>query len=357
MPSIEGGGVEKNLFLLSNFLSPKLNITIITADNFSKKKFTNKVNFISPKSNFFYKKKKYLKYLICLFLLFKEFLKNKNIAVFSFQANIYAILFAKLLGLKIITRSNTSPSGWSSNFIKFWIFKKVLKFSDLIIVNSQEFKKQMENKFKVKCKLILNPLNLNTIVNKSNEKLNFIFFNNNSLNLINVARLTDQKDHLTLLKAIKILSEKINIKLLILGSGVNKNKINNFIIKNRLKENIKLLSFQSNPYKFIKRADILVLSSSYEGLPNVLLEGIALKKFIISSNCPTGPKEILNSGKFGFLFKVGSEEELVIKILKYLKLKKKCKKMITNSYKNLNKYDFNKNCNIYYDCIKKYLLN
>ena len=52
-----------------------------------------------------------------------------------------------------------------------------------------------------------------------------------------------------------------------------------------------------------------------------------------------------------------SEKELVTKILKYLKQKKRCKKIITTSFKNLKKYDFEKNCNIYYDCIAKYLLN
>ena len=59
MPSIEGGGVEKNLFLLSNYLSKKLDLAIITADNLSRNKFNKKIQFISPKTNFFYKKKKY----------------------------------------------------------------------------------------------------------------------------------------------------------------------------------------------------------------------------------------------------------------------------------------------------------
>lgn len=58
MPSIEGGGVEKNLFLLSNYLSKKLNIAIITADNLSRNQFNKRIQFISPKTNFFYKKKK-----------------------------------------------------------------------------------------------------------------------------------------------------------------------------------------------------------------------------------------------------------------------------------------------------------
>ena len=62
-----------------------------------------------------------------------------------------------------------------------------------------------------------------------------------------------------------------------------------------------MINYQDNPYKFIDKTDILVLTSIYEGLPNVLLEALTLKKFIISSDCPAGPREILENGKHGFL--------------------------------------------------------
>ena len=58
------------------------------------------------------------------------------------------------------------------------------------------------------------------------------------------------------------------------------------------------------------RSDIFILSSIYEGLPNVLLEAMTLKKIIISSNCQTGPREILNNGKYGIMFKTRSAEDL-----------------------------------------------
>ena len=79
------------------------------------------------------------------------------------------------------------------------------------------------------------------------------------------------------------------------------------------------LKYQENPYKFIRSSDLFILTSKYEGLPNVLLEAMVLKKFIISSNCPTGPSEILNNGKYGFLFKVGDHKELARLIMKYNK--------------------------------------
>ena len=69
----------------------------------------------------------------------------------------------------------------------------------------------------------------------------------------------------------------------------------------------------------------MILSSRFEGLPNILLEALTLKKFIISSDCPTGPSEILDSGKGGLLFRVGNFKDLGNKILIYKKQKKSVK--------------------------------
>ena len=156
MPSIEGGGVEKNLIIISNYFSKKIkNIKLISAENRLQNFFNKKINFISPRHKF--SKNKIIKYLICLLLLFKEYLKNKNIIIFAFQANIYAIIFAKILNIKIITRSNSSPSGWSKNPFKKILFKFFLPMANEIIVNSYDFKKQMDKEFNLKTKLILNP--------------------------------------------------------------------------------------------------------------------------------------------------------------------------------------------------------
>jgi glycosyltransferase involved in cell wall biosynthesis len=90
----------------------------------------------------------------------------------------------------------------------------------------------------------------------------------------------------------------------------------NVIKEHDLSKEVKIIPFQRNPYKFIKLCNLFILSSAFEGLPNVLLEAICLRKFVISSKCPTGPNEILNGGKGGFLFKVGDFEELA-KTYKY----------------------------------------
>ena len=83
------------------------------------------------------------------------------------------------------------------------------------------------------------------------------------------------------------------------------------------------MPFQKNPYPYLKKSDLFILSSLYEGLPNVLLEAMSLKKFIISSNCPTGPREILQNGKLGELFRNNDFEDLKKKIIDFHRSKRK----------------------------------
>ena len=89
-------------------------------------------------------------------------------------------------------------------------------------------------------------------------------------------------------------------------------------------------------------------------MPNVLLEAAVLKKFIISTNCPTGPREILQNGRGGFLFKVEDYISLSQRILYYYMNQKKLKFKINHNYKNLIRFDSNKNLQKYYNEIKKY---
>ena len=345
MPSVEGGGVEKNFFIISNYLANKLGkIFLITAENNLSKKIKN-IDIVYPRSNFWRNKARFRKYIICIFLLIKILLKNRNILVFTFQANLYAILVCKLFGISIISRSNSSPSGWSKNFIKNYIYKVGLNLADTIIVNSIEFKQEMKKKFSVNATHIYNPLNKNEIIRLSKKKVKNIF-PKKKLKIISVGRLVDQKNQLTLLKAINIIKNLYPVKVILIGRGVDFYKIKNYIKLNKLSKIVKVF-YTSNPFPYIKQADLFILSSKYEGLPNVLLESIVLKKMIISSACPTGPKEILLDGKAGLLFKVGNYVELSQKIIFFIKNKAKCKKLLNASIIKLNRFDYKVNLKKY----------
>ena len=214
----------------------------------------------------------------------------------------------------------------------------------------------MKIKFNVKSTCIYNPLeNINYLKKLATKKINFNYFKSKQLKIITVGRLVKQKDHITLLKAMNILSKKIKFKLLIMGNGEEKNNIINFLKKNKLYKSVKIIQYQKNPYPYINQSNLFILTSLYEGLPNVLLEALALKKFIISSNCPSGPKEILANQKYGELFEVKNYKQLSKKIEYFYNNKKKFNKKISLGYKSLNRFDFKNKCNLYLDIIKKYL--
>ncbi len=352
MPSIEGGGVEKNLFIVANFLSKKIkNISVITASYKYKNKFDKKINLILPKRKLWAELSRRSKYFICLILLFKFLLKNRDTIVFAFQANLYSIIICKLLSVKVIVRSNSAPEGWSQNFIKRILYKKIINQANKIMVNSHDFQKSLKKKYGVNSDVIYNPLNKLEIYKKSKKKINKIF-PNNVLKIINVGRFVDQKDQLTILKSLNLLKNKINFHLILLGQGQLKQKLFNYIISNNLSKYVKFIDFKENPYPYIRKADVFILSSKFEGLPNVLLEAAVLKKFIISSNCPTGPREILLNGKLGFLFPVGDFRALTKKILLFYRQPKKNKKLINLAYKNLYRFDYDLNLKKYLKLIK-----
>ena len=176
IPHIGGGGVEKNFFIITNFLAKKLDkVTVITINKEFKKKLNNKINIISPESNRWKNSSIYVKYVVSLLILIKTLLSNKNYLVLSFQANWYAIIICKIIGLKIISRSNTAPEGWSNNFFKKFLYKIIINLSDEVIVNSLEFKKSLKIFFNVDSKCIYNPLNKSKILKLSNAKNNLEF--------------------------------------------------------------------------------------------------------------------------------------------------------------------------------------
>ena len=89
---------------------------------------------------------------------------NKNVLVFCFQANMYCVFVCKLFGVKVILRSNSSPSGWSKSIIKKKFYRWGFSLANGIIVNSNHFKNQLKKKFGVNATNIYNPLDYKKII-------------------------------------------------------------------------------------------------------------------------------------------------------------------------------------------------
>jgi glycosyltransferase involved in cell wall biosynthesis len=356
MPSIENGGVEKNLFIISNYLIQHYKkISIITLSKKYKNRFNKKIKFVTLNSNFWDNLGRRKKFLICIFLLIVEIFKGNSV-VFSFQGNIYSTLICKLLFTKIIVRSNSSPIGWSNTFLKKLFYKLILNLADRTIVNSKNFKKQLKSKYNLDSICIYNPLNVKEILLLSKKKDKYNYFKKGFLNIITVARFSTQKDYPTLIKALKKIKSKIKFKAVFVGGGDQLIKIKNLISENNLEDDIKIINGEKNPFPIIKKSDLFILSSKFEGLPNVILEALSLNKFIISSNCPTGPAEILDNGKGGLLFNVGNHKELAKQIVYFKKNKNICKAKLNYARKRLFRFDYKLNLNNYKKIIDKLII-
>ena len=207
---------------------------------------------------------------------------------------------------------------------------------------------------KITC-LIFYSFRYNEIIKKSKEKSKKIFKDNKQLKILNIGRFTEQKDQLTFLKALNLIKKTINFQAIIIGRGKLNNKLLKYINKNKLNNYVKIIDFVENPFPLLKQTELFILSSRYEGLPNVLLEALSLKKFIISSNCPTGPKEILLNGKGGLLFKVGDYKQLAKEIHYYQNNKKKCMILLKCSIQNMKRFDYKKNMEKYLSLLEKFI--
>jgi glycosyltransferase involved in cell wall biosynthesis len=118
-------------------------------------------------------------------------------------------------------------------------------------------------------------------------------------------RLTQQKDFPTLIEAFRLLRSKSPARLIILGEGEDRARLEALISASGLSGDVDLHGFVENPYAYLKRADAFVLSSRWEGLPTVLIEALACGCPVVATDCPSGPREILEGGKYGALVPVG----------------------------------------------------
>lgn len=219
----------------------------------------------------------------------------------------------------------SDPENMDNYFQKIYLkfFKQVYnsKLVNKIIVIAQESKDDLELIHKIqesKMVLINNPLDLELIKLKSLIKPDSDWFINFSSKdnfvIINSGRLVFQKRQDILIKAFaKIYKKFKNARLVILGGG-EETGLYNIIKEQKLESVVKLAGFQNNPWSYIARSNLFVLSSCWEGLPCVIAETMALKIPIVSTNCPSGPTEMLDNGRLGLLSNTNDIDDLAIKI-------------------------------------------
>lgn len=187
------------------------------------------------------------------------------------------------------------------------ISKKLIRFSyqraDLVLTNSMLSRLDLINNFSITTpvEVIYNPIDLQEIEDRSGEAPHDIF-DKDFYYFISVGNFRPEKRFDILLKAMGILKQ-YPLKLILIGGGKLGSELKKLAEETGISDRIIFTGFDSNPYKYISRADCFVLSSYTEGFPNVLLEALACNKAVISTDCKSGPRELLAPG-------VNVEEEI-----------------------------------------------
>lgn len=238
------------------------------------------------------------------------------------HANIVAI-WAKMLSRtktrlvvsehSTLSQSTENATLWRVKLMPFLI-RFFYPYADTVVAVSQGVADDLIARTRLpekKVKVIYNPVITSELFAKAEEPLDHPWFRPGEPPVIlGVGRLTKEKDFPTLIRAFALVRKERPAKLMILGEGEDRFKLEALVRELGLEEDVALPGFVENPYKYMKRAAVFVLSSRWEGFGNVLVEAMALGTPVVSTDCPSGPAEILEEGKWGRLVPAGDIEAM-----------------------------------------------
>jgi len=334
------GGTEKVIVSLANhFHSLGKKVTILTLSN--KNDFEGFLNSEICVTCLNVRKMKFLIPKLSHYILKNRF--------DNFFANVWPLTslsfvvraFSQNTNLIFIEHCNLSEQFKNkSNFFKYMqkISIRILyKFAHLIVAVSEGVKKDLMDKgvSEDRIKVIYNPVITEPYQELHAANLAAEQWKASSKNkLIAVGRFKAQKNFTNLVEAIYIAKNKLNLdlSLLILGDGEERRKISERIIKLNLQENIFLAGWVSDPLPYYDLSDLFVLSSDYEGFGVVIVEAMSRGLNIVSTNCKSGPSEILKNGELGFLCEVNNSESLSKTIMNALNHPIPKERLIRRSY-------------------------
>ena len=221
---------------------------------------------------------------------------------------------------KFITREVSIPTHRAKYMKKSkkmdYLYKNIISRFDIIIAQSQYMKNNISQYYNLDSKkitVINNPLDLKTIDKKIMENNNIEIMPKDKINIIAVGMLRREKAFERLLKVFHLLDDKYCLH--IIGEGVQRKMLEENIKKLKLENRVQLLGLKKNPYIYMREAKLLLLSSLYEGFPNVILEANACGTFVIANACAGVGEEIIKSGVNGYLV----EEDNISKFAEAIK--------------------------------------
>ena len=324
--SLGGGGAERVIMnLIHNFVQLGLKIDLVL----NTKAGSPYLSIMPPEARILELKVGYKKGLPKLISYLRQ--EQPQALLSSVHYNTEIAVLAKRLSrvsTKVVVReaNHLSTKTLNSQDIKEHLAplatKLIYPWADKIVAVSEGVAKDLAHITGLplsRIKVIYNPTVTPELFNKSQEPLDHPWFKAGEPPVIlGVGRLETQKDYPTLIRAFAKVQKIQSARLMILGSGQEQSRLNQLVNELGLEKDVAMPGFVKNPYNYMKQAAVLVLSSAWEGLPNVLIEAMALDTPVVATNCPSGPEEILAGGKYGKLVPVGDEDKMTEAILSVL---------------------------------------
>ena len=245
---------------------------------------------------------------------------------------------------KLIISQQIFPSLEAKSRMRKIIYAFLYRKARRIVCASEGIKECLRRDWKVcseRMSVFYNPLEFSNIEALRNGHVEHPCFapDRHFKVIITVGRLEPQKNHALLLNAFKKVAESTDARLVILGQGRLEQKLKDKAQELGILEKVFFIGFQHNPYAWLSKADVFVLSSDYEGFGNVIIEAMACGVPVISTNCPSGPSEIITSGVNGLLVRPGDAMELSSAIIRLLLHPEEAKRFAQNALESVKKYD------------------
>ncbi|MCL6234478.1 glycosyltransferase [Acinetobacter sp. ANC 5579] len=320
LPSLGGGGAERTVIQLANsFAEQGLNIHLGVCDVTGEK--SKLLLEVSPKIELVnFNCGRVMNSITPLKMKLKAEQYDCLVATQT-HTNIVAGIAKKLAGVKtaLIFREVSTPSknlklqGVSKFILKTlvnWTYpmaQQVVCVSKGVEADFREYYSYKKNNLST----IYNPVLDDAYFEKLKVPVTHRFFNNDNKVILAVGRLTEAKNFGFLIHSFKALYDQHSeTRLIILGEGELRAEFEALVSDLGLKDVVDLPGFDSNPYAYFKYASLFVLSSNWEGLPGVLIQALASKVKVVSTDCPSGPMEILDHAKFGLLVECNDQAGL-----------------------------------------------
>ena len=225
---------------------------------------------------------------------------------------IYGITGSIFTKAKVIVSERNDPRHFTGKRSTKFLSRFLMKFADRFVFQTEDAKKFYDKQLKGRGTVIHNPILV--------DNLPEFFTGDREKTIVSMGRLNPQKNQKMLIDAFAEISEKIpEYKLIIYGEGSLRNDLESQIKELHLEDKISLPGNFLDVHERIKKASLFVMSSDFEGMPNALIEAMALGLPCISTDCPCGgPKELIENNKNGVLVPVNDESALVKQMLKII---------------------------------------